>query len=110
MKKLKVTYSDDETKIFNDIFELLESLNKQFDLMKFEIIDQKEDNAKIRDLEFIWTYQDYIDVMDLSDSSENQKNWLHLIAVIHNSWSEYIDDEIRGTIRDAHEEEFGSKK
>jgi len=110
MKKLKVTYSDDETKIFNDIFELLESLNKQFDLMKFEIIDQKEDNAKIRDLEFIWTYQDYIDVMDLSDSSENQKNWLHLIAVIHNSWSEYIDDEIRGTIRDAHADEFEGKK
>jgi hypothetical protein len=110
MKKLKVTYSDDETKIFNDIFELLESLNKQFDLMKFEIIDQKEDNAKIRDLEFIWTYQDYIDVMDLSDSSENQKNWLQLVAVINRGWSEYIDGEIRQTIRDAHEEEFGSKK
>jgi hypothetical protein len=48
--------------------------------------------------------------MDLSDSAVNQKNWLHLIAVIHNSWSEYIDDEIRGTIRDAHADEFEGKK
>jgi len=65
---------------------------------------------KIRDLEFIWSYKDYLDIVGLKDSSENQKNWLHLVATIKRYWSEHIDSEIRGTIEEAHEDEFGDKK
>jgi len=64
----------------------------------------------MRDLTFTWSYEDYLDVMDLEDNSKNRKNWLHLVAVIKNSWSEYIDNEIRDTIRDAHADEFGGAK
>lgn len=51
-----------------------------------------------RELNFTWTYEDYLEVTERENSGDTEERWSQVVDLIDNKHYESVDDEIRSTI------------
>jgi hypothetical protein len=63
----------------------------------------------LRELTFSYEYEDFLQFLELTDTSQNRTRWLHMVAVVKNNWSDTIDNEIEQCLKEAWDETFGGE-
>ena len=51
------------------------------------------------ELNFTWTYDDYLAVTEREDNDDTAERWTEVVDLIDNKHYESVDDEIRDTIQ-----------